>query len=402
MTVWGIEACGKTKSSSLLCPGVRWFIFASFFSWDIRLIFFTVSHLHFFSLPSLFLISSIWLMQSLWVAISWDAWMLYAFPKTWLVTVWTTVLMKAMKLHIHSVTVSLFTSLMMPWIQSVCVSCVESLIEWLQMIHFIHCSERVFIPIAVIRSPRTHFHFPVFLSLCIITAPEEAETTVIFGVDFNIFVGIVLSIFVVCLIFIVNLIICLCRSNQLQQQHRVALHGQSTTTLAHPISFNGKIMIVGWQYITHSRRKNQLLEPGLMMSPAAARYATLPLDKLRDKPPPPSYPSPYAHHSNGPTNNLVPGHHMIVTDNGTNGAIPQVVYYTTKRDGGHVLTWNTCRCRSNVKTVCWCQRVLLVKDSHSNTKRSTKSLSSREHQHMKFSYVLFTSLSDIPFIASFR
>ena len=72
-----------------------------------------------------------------------------------------------------------------------------------------------------------------------------------------------------------------------------------------------------------------------MMSPATTRYATLPLDKLRDKPPPPYPGSAYNHHASplvhsSPSNNHVAGHHVIVTDSGTNGVIPQVVYYTTK------------------------------------------------------------------------
>lgn len=72
------------------------------------------------------------------------------------------------------------------------------------------------------------------------TAAQDVESAMVLGVDFNVFIGIVLSIFVVCLVCVVNLIVCLCRNNQLQQQHRIALHGQSTTALAHPVSFNGK------------------------------------------------------------------------------------------------------------------------------------------------------------------
>ena len=66
------------------------------------------------------------------------------------------------------------------------------------------------------------------------------------------------------------------------------------------------------------------------MSPAATRYATLPLDRMKDKPPPPygvanGYQTT-ALMANG-THHQIQGHHVIVTDNGTNGVIPQVVYY---------------------------------------------------------------------------
>ena len=69
------------------------------------------------------------------------------------------------------------------------------------------------------------------------------------------------------------------------------------------------------------------------MSPATTRYATLPLDRLKDKPPPPSYVTSngYAtHQTTALMGNGSPyqGHHVIVTDSGTNGVIPQVVYYS--------------------------------------------------------------------------
>lgn len=80
------------------------------------------------------------------------------------------------------------------------------------------------------------------------------------------------TVFVVCLVCVVNLAVCLCRRESgLQPQHRVALTGASTTTLAHPASYNGALAAT--------------------LSPATqARYATLPLDKMRpvtsEKPPP--------------------------------------------------------------------------------------------------------------------
>ena len=161
-------------------------------------------------------------------------------------------------------------------------------------------------------------------------AAQDTESAVVFGVDFHIFIGIILSIFVVCLVCVVNLIVCLCRSNQLQQQHRIALHGQSTTTLAHhPASFNGE------SATAPAAADSPPDAAGVMVSPVATRYATLPLDKMRDKPPPPypgcAYPPgamPLVHSS--PSSNHVPGHHVIVTDAGTNGVIPQVVYYSSK------------------------------------------------------------------------
>lgn len=65
----------------------------------------------------------------------------------------------------------------------------------------------------------------------------------ILGVEFNIFMGVVLSVFVLCLVCVVNLAVCLCRTNNgLNQQHRIALHGQSTTQLAsHPSTYTGKV-----------------------------------------------------------------------------------------------------------------------------------------------------------------
>ena len=143
-----------------------------------------------------------------------------------------------------------------------------------------------------------------------------------------------LSIFVVCLICVVNLAVCLCRSNQLQQQHRIALH-QSTATLAHPASYTGSTTLF-------SNLSYDLLSTGSVgatLSPAQTRYATLPLEKLRDKPPPP-YPGNHftpatAIVTNSVSHNHVAGHHMVVADgtNGImNGVIPvqQVVYYSPK------------------------------------------------------------------------
>lgn len=82
-------------------------------------------------------------------------------------------------------------------------------------------------------------------------------------------------------------------------------------------------------------------ETAVMLSPATGRYATLPLEKMhREKPPPPypgaghilanGYPpaSGLMNNSNGTAH--VAGHHVIVTDSGTNGIIPQVLYYTAK------------------------------------------------------------------------
>lgn len=154
----------------------------------------------------------------------------------------------------------------------------------------------------------------------------------------NIFIGVVLSIFVVCLVCVVNLAVCLCRSNQLQQQHRIALH-QSTATLAHPASYTGEYecrhlwMIRNMPICTTGT-------VGATLSPAQTRYATLPLEKLRDKPPPP-YPGNHLTPAtsivtNSMSHNHVAGHHMVVSDGGTNGIIngvipvQQVVYYSPK------------------------------------------------------------------------
>lgn len=80
-----------------------------------------------------------------------------------------------------------------------------------------------------------------------------------------------------------------------------------------------------------------------MLSPATGRYATLPLEKMHREKPPPPYPGAghiltngYSATPPGLMNNSngsaahVAGHHVIVTDSGTNGIIPQVLYYTAK------------------------------------------------------------------------
>ncbi|KAI1299989.1 hypothetical protein HDE_03652 [Halotydeus destructor] len=122
---------------------------------------------------------------------------------------------------------------------------------------------------------------------------EEADMTLVLGFEANIFIGVVLSVFVICLVCVVNLAVCLCRrESALQQQHRVALHGGiSTQTLAHPASYNGNIG---------------------PMSPAATRYATLPLpDKLGRTEKPPPYPGNLV--APGGANGLSPlvGHHQM-------------------------------------------------------------------------------------------
>jgi hypothetical protein len=68
-----------------------------------------------------------------------------------------------------------------------------------------------------------------------------------------------------------------------------------------------------------------------MMSPAGTRYATLPLDRMKDKPPPPSYGVTNGYQTTalmGNGTHQIQGHHVIVTDSGTNGVVPQVVYYS--------------------------------------------------------------------------
>jgi len=102
-------------------------------------------------------------------------------------------------------------------------------------------------------------------------------------------------------------------------------------TLAQPASFNGECLLLQVLLVFNNLSLFLTETTGIMMSPANARYATLPLDRMKDKPPPP-YGS-----TNGYTNGYqttalmgnghMQGHHVVVTDAGPNGVIPQVVYY---------------------------------------------------------------------------
>lgn len=145
-------------------------------------------------------------------------------------------------------------------------------------------------------------------------SPDEATQVIVLGLDANLFIGLVLSVFIVCLVCVVNLAICLCRREQtLQNQQQsqqlrhpgqqvqsyvngIHLNGTSTTSLAHPASYTGAL-------------GNAILTPA-----SQARYATLPLGGkgqngglVIDKPPP--YPgnmfAPASGHHNGQPMQLV-------------------------------------------------------------------------------------------------
>jgi hypothetical protein len=171
--------------------------------------------------------------------------------------------------------------------------------------------------------------------------------------------GIILSVFVVCLICVVNLIVCLCRSTT---QQRIALHhGQSMMTL------NPQGVGVNETALLSSPYHQTAVTDGF--GGQTTRYATLPLhhhvDKEGGKPPPYTpnqgnglIPASAIYHQQQQQHNFQqqhigmsnsnnqllspfhqgPGHghhghpHVIVTDNGTgNGVLPHhVVYYTHK------------------------------------------------------------------------
>ena len=77
--------------------------------------------------------------------------------------------------------------------------------------------------------------------LCFTAAATEVDSEMVFGIQFHTAVVAVLGIFVICLICVVHLILYYCRtSRQLQQAHRIALHGQSTVNLAQPAAYNGE------------------------------------------------------------------------------------------------------------------------------------------------------------------
>ena len=154
-------------------------------------------------------------------------------------------------------------------------------------------------------------------------ASEDSETTLVMGIEANIFIGVVLSVFVICLVCVVNLAVCLCRrESTLNPQHRVALTGASTGTLAHPASYNGTA--------------------GATLSPATTRYATLPLDKMgrplvtnngngqnggTEKPP------PYPGNLIGPgVGSMVGGHHLA---GGGHHLLPGVNHHLGGQGNGH-------------------------------------------------------------------
>ncbi|RWS12944.1 hypothetical protein B4U79_06995, partial [Dinothrombium tinctorium] len=107
---------------------------------------------------------------------------------------------------------------------------------------------------------------------------HEPENDLILGLQVKLFLGIVLLITIVCLMCVVTLAINL--SIQM-----------TPPILAHPASYTGTT--------------------GATLSPGSQRFATLPFEKIREKPPP--YPgnmyTPAAGNDN--TSNNVSGHHII-------------------------------------------------------------------------------------------
>ena len=95
----------------------------------------------------------------------------------------------------------------------------------------------------------------------------ETDNGVIFGLEASAFLGLVFILFLVCLFCVVSVALCLFQKSdngyRTTQQSRLNLL-QSTPILTHP-SYAGTIV---------TNAANQ-------------RFATLPLEKLREKPPPP-------------------------------------------------------------------------------------------------------------------
>ena len=134
---------------------------------------------------------------------------------------------------------------------------------------------------------------------------DEEETGSILGLPITVFIGLVITVFLMCLSCVLGLAIYLCkREQQMHQQHqRMTLHQATTPILAHPASYNGTM--------------------GSTLSPPSQRFATLPLEKMREKPP------PYPGNMYAPSlmNNATSNNHII--GNSTT-PVQQVVYYSTK------------------------------------------------------------------------
>ncbi|RWS28698.1 hypothetical protein B4U80_01657 [Leptotrombidium deliense] len=132
--------------------------------------------------------------------------------------------------------------------------------------------------------------------------PPPPENDLIFGLQVKLFVAVVLLIIIVCLVCVVTLAINLCkREQQLQRQRQQRIAMQMTTPiLAHPASYTGTT--------------------GATLSPGSQRFATLPFEKIREKPPP--YPGNMYTPAVG---NNTTSNHII-----GNAAVQQVVYYATK------------------------------------------------------------------------
>lgn len=93
----------------------------------------------------------------------------------------------------------------------------------------------------------------------------EADTSVIFGLEASAFLGLVFILFLVCLFCVISVGLCLFRSDgyRATQQSRISLLQGTPIHLAHPYA--------GATIVTNA---------------ANQRFATLPLEKLREKPPP--------------------------------------------------------------------------------------------------------------------
>lgn len=95
---------------------------------------------------------------------------------------------------------------------------------------------------------------------------------VIFGLEASAFLGLVIVLFLICLLCVVSVALCLFKSEQRLRAAPTHQHSrmnllQGTPIMAHPANY------AAGQYTTP-------------LSPATQRFATLPLEKLREKPPP--------------------------------------------------------------------------------------------------------------------
>ena len=158
-------------------------------------------------------------------------------------------------------------------------------------------------------------------SFTLVFSVNDDEAGLILGLPITVFIGLVITIFLICLVCVLSLAAYLCKREQQlhQQQQRIALHQAST-----PANYTGtrKNLSNAFKWLFSFFKGNL----GVTFNPFNQRFATLPLEKLRE--PPSVYPgnlyTPAAGIEN--SNNNLLNHHLV--ENST--APSQLVYYTTK------------------------------------------------------------------------